>query len=260
MRSFFARRRARTIDPEGRRLLGASLESGAPILAPRGHGLLLSANGGGKTTRGAMPWLFSLAAGKAAGGVAILDSKDGEMAIQAVPMLARMGVKVAVIDDLERWPQLAPWRIKLSPFGAAAEAQARDRRDAIFAVETATFALVEEPKDDSKNIYFRAWPRNLIGFAKGVLLARDPETATPGGVAAILADPDMLKGFAEIEAEEGEEPLRSLARSIRDMIGHEHWPQHLEEAQRALRLFAPGTRLHEVGRDATHTHADLIRE
>lgn len=43
------------IDPQGR-LLGLSEDSGAPIFAPPGHSILLSSNGGGKTTSGAMPW------------------------------------------------------------------------------------------------------------------------------------------------------------------------------------------------------------
>ena len=47
------------VDPKGRRLLGLT-DDGRPIWAPKGHSLLLAANGGGKTTSGVMPWLFSL--------------------------------------------------------------------------------------------------------------------------------------------------------------------------------------------------------
>lgn len=54
--------------------------------------------------------------------------------------------------------------------------------------------------------------------------------------------------------------LRQQAKAILEMEGHEHWPQYLEEAQRALRLFSPGTRLHEAGENAALTHADLIRD
>jgi len=53
--------------------------------------------------------------------------------------------------------------------------------------------------------------------------------------------------------------LRSQAKAILGMRHHEHWPQHLEEAQRALRPFAPGTRLHDAGRNASYTHAGLIK-
>ena len=37
------------IAPEGRRLIGFTLEGDHPIFAPPGHSTLLSANGGGKT-------------------------------------------------------------------------------------------------------------------------------------------------------------------------------------------------------------------
>ena len=91
------------IDPGGQRLLGLALESGAPIWAPKGHSLLLAAAGGGKTTSGAMPWLFSYAACDNGTAVLGLDSKDGEMAMQSATMLAGLGHKVAVIDDFRTW-------------------------------------------------------------------------------------------------------------------------------------------------------------
>ncbi|MEM7746193.1 MAG: TraM recognition domain-containing protein [Pseudomonadota bacterium] len=255
--SIFGRRR--TFDPEGQRLIGFSLESGRPIFAPKGHGILLSANGGGKTTRGAMVWLYSLLSTAGQAATLVLDSKNGEMAVQAVPMLAEMGIPVAIIDDMDVWPELSPWRVALNPFGAAVAAAMRDPRDLVYVLETITLSLIPEPKDDAKNKYFRAWPRSLISFGLGILLKRNPATATPGAVSSILSDPDMLLSFARIEAEEGDGPLRSQAQAILGMVGHEHWPQHLEEAQRALRIYADGTRLHAAGLDATTTHADLIR-
>ncbi|MEM1410207.1 MAG: TraM recognition domain-containing protein, partial [Pseudomonadota bacterium] len=179
---------------------------------------------------------------------------------QTVPMLAKLGIKVAVIDDMGVWPELSEYRVALNPFGAVVQAYLRDKRDVIYAMETITHALIEEAKDDAKNKYWRAWPRTLIEFAHGVLLKRDPHSAIPGAVSAILSDPEMVRSFAEIEAEEGEGLLRSQARAIRDMASHEHWPQHIDEAIRALRPFSEGTRLHEAGRGATLTHADLIRD
>ncbi|MEO0995793.1 MAG: type IV secretory system conjugative DNA transfer family protein, partial [Pseudomonadota bacterium] len=253
-------RPSRGTDTGGGRILGLSRESEKPIIAPKGHGLLLSANGGGKTTRGAMPWLYSLLSTVSDRALLCLDSKNGEMGMQAAPMLAKLGVKVAVIDDMKVWPELARYRVQLNAFNPIISAYLRDPRELIYAAETITHALIEEPKDDAKNRYFRAWPRNLIEFVLTLLVKRDPGTTTPGGVTAVLGDPEMLRSFAEIEAEEGEGRLRSLAKAITEMIGHEHWPQHLEEAQRALRLFSEGTRLHEAGRGATLTHEDLIRE
>lgn len=251
----------RTIDPEGRRLIGLTLDDSAPIFAPPGHSLLLSANGGGKTTRGAMPWLFSYLAALPQEAILNLDSKNGEMAIQAAKMAAELGRKVAVIDDMGVWPELAAYRVAPNPFGAALSAYQREPRDVLFATETINSALIPEPADgDAKNKYWRDSPQDLLKFAQNVLLKRNPETTTPGATSLILNDPDMLRSFAEIEAEEGAPMLRAQAKNLLEMVGHEHWPQHLKEAQRALKLFGPGTRLHEVGNGAEVTHEDLIRE
>ncbi|MEO1721954.1 MAG: TraM recognition domain-containing protein [Pseudomonadota bacterium] len=258
LRGAFGSKRA--IDPKGHRILGLSLESGEAILAPKGHSTLLSANGGGKTTRGAMPWLCSLAASEPEKAILVLDSKNGEIAIQAAGMLAAWGRKVVVIDDMGVWPVLAPYRTTLNPFGAIIAAALRDPRDVIFPMETVTHTLIEEPKDDQKNRYWRGWPQKLIAFGTRALLKRDPHAATPGAVATLLGDQDMLKSFVEIEAEEDHGALGMMARTILAMTQHEHWPQHVEEAERSLMLFGPGTRLHDAGESATTTHEDLIRE
>lgn len=250
----------RIIDPEGRRILGPSIESGKPVFGLRAHSLTYGANGTGKSTKVAVPALFAFASSQPRTAVMALDSKNGEIAGQCLEMFAAMGLKVALIDETGVLPAFAHHRIALNPFGAVVAAYKRDPRDVIFAMETITHALIEEPKDNAKDKYFRAWPRNLIEFAIGVLLKRDPDSATPGAAAVILFDPDMLICFAKIEADEGEGTLQTQARAIVAMTSHEHYPQHLEEAQRALKLFAPGTRLHEAGLGATLSHADLIRD
>ncbi len=249
------------IDPQGRRIIGLTIEDGHPILAPEGHSLLLSANGGGKTRRGAMPWLFSFLSSSPKDAILIADSKNGEVSIQAAKMAADMGRKVAVIDDMGIWPELAPYRVSINPFGAAVSAYRRDPRDVLFATETINAALIPEPAGgDAKNKYFRDAPRDLLEFVQNTLLKRNPEATTPGATSVIVNDPDLLRSYAEIEAEEGEPMLMSQAKNLLEMSGHEHWPQHLKEAQRAIKLFGPGTRLHEVGAEATLTYEDLIRE
>ncbi len=248
------------IDPKGQRLLGLTIDTNEPIWAPEGHSLLLAANGAGKTTCGAMVWLYSLAASEPDKAILCLDSKNGEMAIQAAEMLHRMGRKVVVIDDMGVWTDLEAYRISLNPFGAAAATFKRDPRDMIYTSENITYAAIKEPPDDAKHIYFRAWPRNLIEFCLLVFVKRQLHLVVPGGVSMLLSDQTMLLRFAAIEAEEGDPYLKGLARSILAMAKHEHWPQHLEEAQRALRIFAPGTRLHDAGKGATITHDQLIRE
>ncbi len=252
------------IDPKGRRLLGLTLKTRKPIWAPKGHSLLLSAAGGGKTTHGAMVWLFSLLASmdpaKPTNAVAVFDSKDGELAWQCANMIAKLGLKVAVIDDMGVFPADYPYRVTLNPFGAITEIYAREMRDVVFATENTNNALIPEPTDDAKNAYFRDEPRTLIEFATHVLLKRNPKLAVPGGVWALLGDPQKLKTFAQIEAVEGEGLLKILALNVLEMMGHEHWSQHRSAALKALRIFAVQTRLHEAGSGATLTHADLIRQ
>jgi len=251
------------IDPEGRRLLGFSRTSGKPVFALKGHGLTLSANGGGKTTRVAMPGLLSLAASEPEKAILVLDSKDGEIAAQAAPMLAKMGRKVVVIDDLNTRPELAAYRASLNPFGSVVSTYQSEPLDLTFATETITQALIPEPSNDDKNRYFRAWPRNFIEFGTRLLLKRSSALTTPGGVAALLGNSQMLQDFAGIEAEEALEndpALATAAMGVRDMAGREHYFQHLEEAQRSLKIYAPGTRLHDAGKNASQSHADLIRD
>lgn len=256
----FRRAKPKPVDPQGQRLLGYTVDTNEPLWAPKGHSLLLAANGGGKTTCGAMPWLYSFAASEPDKAILVLDSKNGEMAIQSAEMLAQMGRKVAVIDDMGVWTDLDAYRISLNPFGAAVSTFRRDPRDMIYTSENITYAAIKEPPDDAKHIYFRAWPRNLIEFCMLVFVKRQLQLVIPGGVSMLLSNQTMLLRFATIEAEEGDPYLKGLARSILSMAKHEHWPQHIEEAQRALKIFAPGTRLHNAGKDAEITHEQLIRE
>lgn len=249
----------RDYDPEGQRILGFVPGTFEPVFAPPGHCSVFGANGAGKSTRVAMPAIFSYASTALTQPVLVVDVKDGELAAQVGPMLNAMGIPVAVIDDFDVREELSEFRVSVNPFGAMVDAYVNDARDLIFGIETITETLVPEPANDERNAYFRAWPRKIVAFAAGYLLKRKPALCTPGAVAALLNDQDMLISFAEIEVEEGEPLLKGQAQAILAMRGHEHWGQHLEAAERALRLFAPGTRLHEAGAEAAFSHADLIR-
>ena len=259
----FARARRETgapLDPLGQRLLGLTLESGQPIWAPKGSSLLLGAAGSNKTTCGLMPWLYSYAASEVGTSILILDSKNGEVARQTADMLADLGFPVGVLDDLNTWPECRH-RINLNPFDAATSVHSRAPEELIYALDKITHALIEEPADgDARNRYFRAWPRLMIEFATSVLLSCNPHLVTPGGVSSLLGDPDMLQKFAAIQAEEGDASMKALAQALLGMVEHEHWFQHLEAAQSALRQFRPGTALHNAGRGGTLGHADLIRQ
>lgn len=257
----FARpKKIQFIDPKGRRLVGITKKTFRPIFAPKGHSLLLSSNGGGKSTAGGMVWLFSLLSSNPDRAIAIFDSKDGEFAWQTAEMIAASGRKVAILDDMGAFPDDHPLKVSLNPLGAVTSAYERDRRDLIFASENATYALVPEPENDERNAYWRLEPRTLIEFATYVLMKRNPRLAIPGGVWSLLGNPQMLKKMAEIEAKEGDGMLKVLALNVLEMSEHEHFPQHRSAALKALRIFADGARLHQAGSEGTLTHADLIRE
>lgn len=252
--------RLREVDTGGARILGLSSNGRDVIVAAPGHSLTLAANGAGKTTRVAMPALFSFAADPTSATM-VLDSKDGEIAAQAAPMLHATGCRVYVIDDSEVRPELSQFRISLNLFGGALAAYRRDPRDAVFPIETIANVLIPEPAEGpDKNKHFRDVPREINEFCTHMMLGRNLGATTPGAIAAIVIDPDMLITLARAEAEEGSPAVQALARSVIEMSSAENWGQHLSEARRSLRLFAPGTRLHDVGLDATKTHEDLIRE
>lgn len=256
----FAKARAPLVDPQGRRLLCMTRETHQPVWAPSGHSMTLAANGAGKTTRGLMPWLFSLLASKDRPCILILDSKDGEIAAQCAPMLKQLGVPTAVIDETGVLPADIHGRTTLNPVQSVVDTYLRDPLDLVFATDGITQTAIEEPDRDERNRYWRSWPRLLIEFVILLLLKRNPELATPGGIWMVLSNPEQLKRFAEIEASEATGMLKTLAIQVKDMSGHEHMPQHIEAATSALRIFAIGTRLHMTGHNAQVSHTDLIKK
>jgi len=242
-------------DPMGQRLLGTTF-AGEPLWAPKGHSLLLAANGSGKTTSGLMPSLFSLVASADRPAILVMDGKNGEIAAQCVPMLQSYGVPCAVIDDMGVRPELQA-RVSVNPLGAMMGAKASS---SVFAAENVTHALIPEPADgDAKNQFWRDGPRGLMEFAAESLKARTPHLATPGGVWAMLANVPLLQSAAELEAQSGSGRLKSLAQNIIAMMGTEYFPQHREAALRALSIFGIGSELHDAGSGNTVTHADLVR-
>ncbi len=248
----------------GRRILGLGFD-GLPIFAPRHtHSLLLAAAGGGKTTCGAVPWLQSLVADETR-AIIVADSKEGEVAAQCADMCARHGRKVAIVDSFgvldAAWDGGNPYKVSLNRFGSLIASHRRYPGEYVFSAENAMQALIEEPPRDQKNAYWRDEPRTAIEFCATALLKRNANLATPGGVWSILSDPALLLEVAEIEAEEGDEYLRSLALHVIGMSkNEEHFPQHRAAALKALRPYAAGSALHEAGTNAALTHEELIRE
>lgn len=244
----------------GKRLLGLAFD-GRPIFEPRPtHSILYSAAGGGKTTCGVIPWMLSMLADPTR-AIVVADSKSGEIAAQCAALCARYGRKVAIIDDFRVLGD-SPYRIELSPFGGILAAHKRQSGDLVFSTDSANHALIQEPSNDAKNQYFRDGPRFLIEFATYLLLKRNAQLTTPGGIWAVLADPETMKTMAKVEAEEGEGTLASLARQVLELAEHnpEHWSMHHSAALKALRSYSADSALHEAGLGATLTHADLLRE
>ncbi len=111
----FAKPKEAAIDPQGRRLLGFTLESNQPVWAPRGHSLSLASAGAGKTTKALMPWIFSMLASTDRPAILILDSKSAELYTQLAPMLEELGIPTALIDDTAVLPPNAYGRTNLNP-------------------------------------------------------------------------------------------------------------------------------------------------
>ena len=248
------------IDPKGRRLLGLTLD-GRPIWAPEGHSLLLAANGAGKTSCGCLPWLFSLVAAPDRPALLVIDPKNGEMAAQCAPMLAKYNIPVAMIDDMGVFDADDPYRVALNPLGAVTHAFDHAPFDVSFATETANHALLPDPAGGpDRNQFFRDGPRTLIEFCQHTVLTRTPEWGTPGGVWLALADPAFLERAATFEATHGSGATQKLALDVLDSMTTEYHAMHRAAALKALRVFAEGGHLHKAGREATTTHADLIRQ
>ncbi|WP_424975337.1 type IV secretory system conjugative DNA transfer family protein [Dinoroseobacter sp. S124A] len=242
-----------------KRLLGINPADGKPIYAPRdSHSLLLSAAGGGKTTCGAMPWLFSLLPDTNR-AIVINDCKDGEAAIQSAEMCARYGRNVAILDETAITGEDNPFRVDLSPYGSVRDAFEKENGELVFAIDNANHALIPEPPNDGKNQYFRDEPRTLLEFCKNELLSGDPRMLSPGMVWSMLANPDVLLSAARIAVEDGDEVRKALGAHVLDMHENkEHWGQHRAAALKSLRIYSAGSPLHRAGRHAKLTHEDLI--
>lgn len=248
------------IDPQGRRLLGRLLHDNELAWGPEGHSSVYAASGGGKTTRAAMPALFSWAASQPEKGILVTDCKSGEIAIQCAAAFEQLGRNVAVIDDMNVWPELAPYRISVNPCDSIVATYKRDRQDVVFVLDAFTESLIPEPADgDMKNKHFRDIPRDVISVAVKILLERAPDHMTPGAVVDLISDPGHFVAVLDIESREGSDFIRTDVRSLLAEEKSENWPGHLSEARRALRLFARGNRLHTAGENATHSYEELIR-
>ena len=117
-----------------------------------------------------------------------LTVREKQIFEQTGEMLAELGVPIALIDPANLFKD-HPLRVDLNPFDGAINTYLHNRPDIVYASENVTHALIPEPADDAKNLYWRDEPRTLIEFAMLALLKRDPKLATPGGVWTIISSP-----------------------------------------------------------------------
>lgn len=196
-----------------RRILGRTFD-GRAIFEPAdaGSSLVLAAAGGGKTTCAAMPSILSMLSDSET-AVFISDVKAGEIAAQIAPVCAKYGRPFFAIDEFDERPELAQYRISLNPFGDLERLKARGDGELMFHIQNISHALKEEPADDAKNFYWREGPRvHFIEIGIQILMDRHVRLATPGGLTALLSDPETWVQALEIAAEEGEEQLSAAAK------------------------------------------------
>lgn len=244
-----------------RRILGLTFD-GRAIREPVGAGssLTFAAAGGGKTTCVALPTIMSMLPDPT---VALFanDVKSGEIAAQIAPLCEKVGRKFGIVDLFGERPELSRYRISLNPFGDLKDMLLDGVSDLPFHIENISHALIEEPKDDAKNFYWRESPRGFIEAGITMLGEHNVRLAFAGGLHALLSDPESWKSALETAVEEGEPHLKAAARQLIDMREHnaEHYVQHLGAALTALKIFGNGP-LKEAGRNPTLTYRQLIEE
>lgn len=245
-----------------RRILGFTIPDGLPIFEPNPNAssLVFAAMGGGKTTCTALPTIMSLLTDQRQ-ALFINDVKNGEIAAQIGEMCRKYGRKFGVVDEFGVLGKDYPWRLRLNPFGAVRTAFEADNGELHHVLDSAMHALIEEPADDAKNIYWRESGRGLAGDGLAALLLRSPAHSTPGSLRALLSDLTLWHEALEIEAADPDSPVRQEAASWLEFRSSnpEHYYQHHRAAVTALKIFASGP-LADAGRWADVTHEQLIRE
>lgn len=257
----FRRHKPEAPFPTGRRILGLTFDI-RPIWEPANSGssLILAAAGGGKTTCVTVPAIESLLSDTTR-ALFINDVKDGEIAAQIGDMCQKYRRKFGVIDETAVLGRNCPWRLNLNPFGAAVQAFLNEDDDLPFIIENIVHALIDEPKDDARNFYWREEPRQILALAIRQLLNTSSRLCYPGGLHGLLSDPRTWDRALEEEAEGLDAGLAACAGRMLEMRENnpEHYSQHIRAALTSLKIFASGP-LANAGRFPDLTHAELIRD
>lgn len=253
---------------EPKRVIGRIIEDGSPVFEPNSTAswVIYGGAGSGKSTCVSVPAIQSML-GDFERALIINDVKSGEIAHQIASMCIRAGRKFAVIDDSYVLGKGYTYRIIVNPFGNLVLAYERSSPDLLSEIETACLTILAEPDGGlDRNFFFRQVPREFMFFGILALLKRSKRNATPGGLAALMGDPEVLATVIDIEAEadenEADAIIRNRARQLRELRENDEteYSKHYLGAMSALRSFAVGSPIHEAGRDATLSHEDLLKE
>lgn len=243
------------------RIIGLTFD-GRPIYEPNPNAsaLIYAAMGGGKTTSIAVPAVECLLADHAQ-ALFINDVKDGEIAHQIAEMCRKHGRKFAVVDEFGVLGREYKHRLSINPIGALQTALLESVSHLPFIIEAVVHALIEEPPNEKRNFYFRESPRFVTATGLNILLSSFPNLATPGGLYALLSDPEVWLKALESAVDDNEAEYVGDARRVLEMRQYnpEHYSQHMQAALSALKIFSFGP-LRDAGRNADVTHAELIRD
>ena len=257
-------RRIKRENQEPRRVIARMIEDGSPVFEPNSttSWVIYGGAGSGKTTCVSIPAVQSLLADRNR-AIVINDVKSGEIAQQIAELCIKASRKFVVIDDSMVLGKDYPYRVRVNPFGNLVLAYDTKSPDLTAEIETACLTILPEPDGGlDRNFFFRQLPREIMFFGILALLKRSLKNATPGGLAALLADPDILNSVIDIEAEEGDEVIRGKACQLRELRENDatEFSKHYLGAVSALRSFAAGSSIHEAGRDQTISHKELLQE
>ncbi len=262
-------RRIKRENREPRRVIGrmiedVSIENGSPIFEPdtTTSWVTYGGAGSGKSTCVSVPAVQAMIADLKR-AIVINDVKSGEIAHQIAQLCIRLGRKFAVIDDSSVMGKNYPYRVRVNPFSNLILAYERNSPDLLSEIETACLTILAEPDGGlDKNFFFRQVPREFMFFGILALLKRNRKVATPGGLAALLGDPETLATVIDIEAEEGVDIIRGRARQLQELRENDEseYSKHYLGAVSAVRSFAVGSPIHEAGRNQTISHEQLLKQ
>lgn len=152
-------------------------------------------------------------------------------------------------------------RISLNPFGAIVSAYEQGSVYFAFILQNVLLALIDEPPNQKKELYWRQNPRDILEIGIRALLLSAVSLCTPGALYTLLSDPELFEGALAMCLDEGDQATQALARRvIASRNTDQNFPQHMNAALQSINIYQPGTPLHHAGEHAEHTHLDLLED